>query len=493
MSSARIPAGTWTWRRTGLVLGVVLVPVLALSTFATSDDRLASTARLGGVIVSPAALVAAVACYAAWRVNPRPGLAWTSFAIALLGCQGLMLAAVQLLEFPRPVEELWVLAADVTIVLVGLFALTIGQRTRFHPDPAAAGFALGAFVAVLRLAWLDGSPHLGHDLPHAPVAAVAVAAFVVAALGILRTRSIALWARQRTALTILLIGGAHLALYLGDNAVAHAVTVAGDTLGAALIVSTSLSLFFTEVEVDAENRSNLNDELERAQARIMVHRGQLHELNSTIAGITSASRLLRSADGISDERRDLLADMIASELGRLERLMSEPADGSEPRLVDLDETVGHLVVSHEARGHHVRWSPSGVKVTAQPDAISEVVNILLDNAAKHAGSTAEVRVEQIGDTVEIAVHDDGPGVEESLRRRIFDWGARGTRSTGQGIGLHIAHELMQRQGGYLEIRDGRWGGGATFVLGLPASGLEAPPGDRDDARDDDEPPAAELA
>jgi len=106
---------------------------------------------------------------------------------------------------------------------------------------------------------------------------------------------------------------------------------------------------------------------------------------------------------------------------------------------------------------------------------------------------AEVTVEQLGETVEIAVHDDGPGIEESLRRRVFDWGARGARSTGQGIGLHIAHELMQRQGGYLEIRDGRWGG-ATFVLGLPARGLGDRPGDRDHPRgDDDEPPAAELA
>jgi signal transduction histidine kinase len=472
----------------------VLIPVLALSVFASSGDRLASMARFDGVIVSPAALVAAIACYAAWRINPRSGLAWTSFALTLLGCQGLMLAAVQLIKYPEPVAGLWILAADATIALVVLFAVTVGQRTRFHPDPAAAGFALGALVGVARLAWLDAMPALGHDLPRAAVGTVAVLTFLVAALCILRNGSIPLWARQRTALTILLIGGAHLALYLDDGSTAHALAIAGDSVGAVILVSTSLALLFMEVEVDAENRSNLNDELERAQRRIKVHRAQFHELNATIAGITSASRLLRSAGGISEQRRRLLEDMIISELSRLERLMSEPADSSAPQVVDLDETIGHLVLSQEARGHHVRWSPSGMKVSAQPDAVTEVINILLDNAAKHGNATAEVSVHQVGATVEVAVHDDGPGIEEALRRRIFDWGARGSRSNGQGIGLHIAHELMQRQGGYLEIRDGKWGG-ATFVLGLPpADTLDIPqPRDRQAPRDDDGPEAGELA
>jgi signal transduction histidine kinase len=85
-------------------------------------------------------------------------------------------------------------------------------------------------------------------------------------------------------------------------------------------------------------------------------------------------------------------------------------------------------------------------------------------------------------------------VEESLRRRVFDWGARGSRSSGQGIGLHIAHELMQRQGGYLEIRDGRRGG-ATFVLGLPAGPVELSPRTDDlQGRDGDGPEtSADLA
>jgi signal transduction histidine kinase len=140
----------------------------------------------------------------------------------------------------------------------------------------------------------------------------------------------------------------------------------------------------------------------------------------------------------------------------------------------LDATIGLIVISHEARGHPVSWRPAGLHVRAQPDAVAQVFNVLLDNAAKHGRSATQVSVERHGDYVEIVVRDDGPGVDPSLRARLFNWGARGDRSSGQGIGLHVARDLAQQQGGYLRLADGK--GGATFVLGLPVDDpTEIPP------------------
>ena len=480
MTSARIPGGSWTWRRTALVLGIMLLPLLALALLAPDGDRLASTVRVDGLVVAPAALVSAISCYAAWRINPRPALAWIAFAVTLLGCQRLMMAAVQAVSFPDTVRGLWVVTADLAIALAVLFAATLGHTVQVRPDPVAAGFALGAVLALLRLVWIHGAPRLGSGIPDGVVTGVVLLTLAAAAAMVLRSRSIARWARTRLALTVLLIGGAHLALYLGDQTTAYVLATMGDLGGAVLLVSTCLALLFIEVDVDTESRSHLNDELARAEGRIKVHRAQFHEVNSTLAGITSASRLLRSTGGISEQRRRLLEDMILAELGRLERLMARQSDTSKPRVVDLDQTISHLVLSREARGHHVHWEPSGMHVNAQPDAVAEVLSILLDNAAKHGESTADVTVQRVGETVEVSVHDDGPGVEESMRRRLFDWGARGPRSSGQGIGLHIAHELMERQGGYLEIREG-YQSGATFVLGLPAAQIDIPnPRNHDD-------------
>jgi signal transduction histidine kinase len=54
-----------------------------------------------------------------------------------------------------------------------------------------------------------------------------------------------------------------------------------------------------------------------------------------------------------------------------------------------------------------------------------------------------------------------------VRERLFEWGARGPGSRGQGIGLNVAWSLAESQGGYLHLRDTS-GPGATFVVGLPA-------------------------
>ena len=159
--------------------------------------------------------------------------------------------------------------------------------------------------------------------------------------------------------------------------------------------------------------------------------------------------------------------MITSELDRLGRLVApSPARPTSSCSIDLDATIGPVVVSHQARGRHISWSPSGYRVRANPDAVAEMINVLLDNAAKHARSDAEVTVVPNGDHVEVVVHDDGPGVDRSLLNRLFEWGARGARSGGQGIGLHVARELALQQGGTLRLLEDR-SGGATFVLGLP--------------------------
>ena len=100
-----------------------------------------------------------------------------------------------------------------------------------------------------------------------------------------------------------------------------------------------------------------------------------------------------------------------------------------------------------------------------PDAVAEVLNILLDNAAKHGNSAASVTVKAVADAVEVAVSDDGPGVAPEIRQHLFEWGARGPRSGGQGIGLNIARDLTARHGGYLRLRETV--GGATFVAGFP--------------------------
>ncbi len=475
MGSAGVPDAAWGWRRTAVVVGVALLPVLSIGVSFSGKRASSATAGFDALVVGPALLVTALGSYAAWRLRPRTGLAWATFGLAALATQNLVGAAARLFSH-EGLPGLRVLAADLTAAVLVLTALGLTHVIRRRPDPAATGFGLGALVAVCRQYWFDADPHLGQNVQGWLLCCVYLATlFTVSALlswgGGLTPRigSIPRWVRQRTALAIVMVGIAHLALYFGDSVLSRVTVFAGDTVGTVLLISTYLAHFLEEVEAGELSRSNLTDELERAKRGARAHRALMHEIKSTIAGITSASQLLGSSEDIGEGRRNVLQEMIRTELGRLERLVAPPDRAlSGDRSADLDATIGPLVVSHEARGTRVRWSPSGWTVPADPDAVAEIVNVLLDNAAKHGRSGAEVTVTKKGGFVEVVVHDDGPGIDASLRRGLFDWGVRGPRSTGQGIGLDIARHLAERQHGYLRLRDtGRTG--ATFVLGLPLS------------------------
>ena len=443
-----------------------------------------ATEGLVTLIVGPAALVAALSCYAAWHLRPRPGLAFATIGLTVLALQEIARAEA-LLVSGEPFTGWRVLVGEVWPLLVVVVIVAATHHWGFRPDPAAMGFGLGALVAASRLAGMDARTEHG---PHpVPWAVCVVFGVVVLGLALAVSRGgelapeiepVPRWARWLTSLAIVMVGAAHLTSYFGGTAMRSAVVVVAATAGAVLLVGTCLALFLEEVEAAERSRDTLNDQLQSAWRVDRAHRARRHEIHSTIVGIASASHLLRSVEEISVQRRIHLDEMVSAELGRLQRLVAQTdphetsltvssEDGpADPFAIDLDATIGPIVLSHEARGQRVRWSPSGHRVKAQPDAVAVMFNVLLDNAAKHGRSTAEVTVEPHGSYLEVAVHDNGPGVDPSLRTRLFEWGARGAGSTGQGIGLHLARDLAQQQRGYLRTRDPARGG-ATFVLGLP--------------------------
>jgi len=238
----------------------------------------------------------------------------------------------------------------------------------------------------------------------------------------------------------------------------------------------------TATERARAERDALQERLAAVEIGARAERARMHELNSTIAGITSASRLIHNRR-ITEQRRHLLEDMMQSELARLERLVSSdqgliapvpgqqltPASVGQLGEVDLDGVLSTLALSQQARGRDVRWTPAGRWARGDTDAVTEILQILLDNGALHGGSPVEVTLTQVGYAIEICVSDSGPGVTPEMRDRLFDWGVRGPDSRGQGIGLHIARKLAEQQAGYLTLREVPDRQGATFVLWLPAT------------------------
>jgi len=111
-------------------------------------------------------------------------------------------------------------------------------------------------------------------------------------------------------------------------------------------------------------------------------------------------------------------------------------------------------------------------VIADPDALKQVLLILLDNAIKHASDPFAVEVTRAAsndDRIAIRVRDSGPGMPPKVIEHAFDRFYRGDRSrttTGFGLGLAIARALIEAQGGTLEASS-QPGVGSVFTITLP--------------------------
>ena len=105
----------------------------------------------------------------------------------------------------------------------------------------------------------------------------------------------------------------------------------------------------------------------------------------------------------------------------------------------------------------------------------EMLGNLLDNACKWARRRVRVTAAARGTGVAIAVEDDGPGVEPSLRERVLQRGVRADEAApGSGFGLAIVRELAELYGGGVSLAAAP-AGGLAALLTLPAAGNAAPP------------------
>ncbi|MFC9114585.1 MULTISPECIES: sensor histidine kinase [Streptomyces] len=199
-----------------------------------------------------------------------------------------------------------------------------------------------------------------------------------------------------------------------------------------------------------------------------------HELRSPIASlrtqleVAAAHPELLDLDGAVEDTvrlQNLAADLLL--LARLDA-GERPADTR----VDLaalarEGAAGRTGVTVEAES---------AEVSGSPGQLGRVLGNLLDNAARHARERVMVTVRREGAWAVLGVGDDGEGVAEADRERIFERfvrldAARSRDDGGAGLGLAIARDVAVRHGGTLTAGAAP-AGGALFELRLPLAGAD---------------------
>ena len=210
----------------------------------------------------------------------------------------------------------------------------------------------------------------------------------------------------------------------------------------------------------------LNDMLDRLAAGRGRQRAFVadaaHELRSPLTNMRTELEVAKHLPDSTDW--SALTDDLLADIDRLTRLVNDllllaradaaaPVDRAEP--VELGVLLREVAERHRAAPVPVEVAVDGSQWTmADPDAVRRAVDNLVDNAVRHARSRVRLG---LSDGV-LTVVDDGPGIPEADRERVFDRftrldDARTRDGGGAGLGLAIVRELVRRQGGTVVLRD----------------------------------------
>lgn len=369
-------------------------------------------------------------------------------------------------DAPRGTAVLGLVLAVAVVGMIAVIAPLLrlsGGHDRVVDDSFAIGLGLGLVAAGhLLLAFPI-------DTPPAPlvqlVVGVLISTHVAATALVLDQRSLARPVRWLLAATVPAIG---LEIYIHSAGLSAPGWIAVGTIGRAAVGAAWLCVGWVAVRRTlAEERRRINSVQQVLATSARDQRERMHELRSTVAGLVSGSALLDSPE-VSLETRHRLLGSVRHELDRMDRMLSGHAVA--PTDIDLDDALTLILDLQRLKGRRVDFRSNGDVVHARFDALVEVVNILMDNAATHGGSDASLVevVRRDEETVDITVSDSGHGIPLDERAEVFEWGRRGSTSPGEGIGLHVARRLMTEDGGSLRLADDQ-GSGSSFVISLPAA------------------------
>jgi signal transduction histidine kinase len=204
-----------------------------------------------------------------------------------------------------------------------------------------------------------------------------------------------------------------------------------------------------------------------------------HELRTPLTTVRGNIELLQRQPPIADaERAEVLADT-TDEVERLIRLVNQllvlaRVDAGQPLrseaipLPPLLEDVCRQARLIAPRSPIVCEPPPDVQIVGDRDALKQVLLILVDNAHVHTAPGTEIRfsVQADGDNVAISVHDAGPGIAPNVLPHIFERFYRGDVARSghsTGLGLAIAKELVEKQGGVITVSS-EVGKGSAFTV-----------------------------
>jgi signal transduction histidine kinase len=182
-----------------------------------------------------------------------------------------------------------------------------------------------------------------------------------------------------------------------------------------------------------------------------------HQLRTPLTALLMRLEEIAATDDLDVVQEE--ANIAIAQVERLTRVVDDLMSrtrrgGDQPQAtVSLDSVIAALQREWQPAFEQARRSvrvhgERGLVVHAKPVDLSQVLSTLLENALAHGRGTVDVQARRSGPSVVVEVSDQGEGVPASIAPHIFE---RSVTTTGTGLGLALARDLAESNGGRLEL------------------------------------------
>jgi signal transduction histidine kinase len=182
-----------------------------------------------------------------------------------------------------------------------------------------------------------------------------------------------------------------------------------------------------------------------------------HQLRTPLTALLMRLEEIAATDDleVAQEEASIAMDQVERLTRVVDDLMSRTRRGGDESkaTVSLDSVIAALQREWQPAFEQARRSvrvhgERGLVVQAKPVDLSQVLSTLLENALAHGRGTVDVHARRSGPSVVVEVSDQGEGVPASIAPHIFE---RSVTTTGTGLGLALARDLAESNGGRLEL------------------------------------------
>lgn len=212
-----------------------------------------------------------------------------------------------------------------------------------------------------------------------------------------------------------------------------------------------------------------------------------HELRNQLTVISGMADHLNEQQTLSCLEGDQFIEQISNSshyLGSLAehyliiRQVEDSRSQLQPEIFMLQEQLDELYrlfqpLAQQKSCKLIFSSATPIRVSLHPIGLKIILASLIENALKYSllDGRVEVSISSTGDQIHFRISDDGPGIPEDDRERIFEKFYRGKKqaeqTVGSGLGLYIARTLAESMGGTLVLKEGQQEMKCCFLLTFP--------------------------